>query len=153
MRGAKRCQTAHYDRALCISDSKHSPASSLILKQFTFLPWTKPHSAALFQQAKKQPWTKGLLQRPLPWPKLSQLARHKLLQAPVIYMSSVLNQPGEKRGCKTAGRAESPALHEHTWGYLKPHKAKAQIPRQVPHSLFLFQLLHQYKKWFSPSSH
>lgn len=99
MRGTKRCQTPHSYRALYISDSKHSPESSPSLKQFTFLPWAKLCLAALFQQAEKQPCARGLLQGPLPWPRLSKTLQAQAPQQRAtfqLHVSSVLNQPEKK---------------------------------------------------------
>lgn len=142
MRGAKRCQTAHSDRALCISDSRHSPDSSPSLKQFTFLPWAKPCLAALFQQAEKQPCARGLVLGPLPWHTLSKTFQ---AQAPKqsttfqLFTHLLCPEPAREREhrCKAAGRSGRPALHKTTWGYMKLHKAKAQIPQHVPQSIFV----------------
>lgn len=142
MRGAKRYQTAHSDRALCIPHSKHSSESSPSLKQFTFLPWAKPCLDALFQQAEKQPCARGLLQRPLPWPALSktlQAQAPKQSTAFQLFTHFLYPEParGKEDGCKAAGRSGRPALHKTTWGHMKLHKAKAQIPQQVPQPIFV----------------
>lgn len=125
------------------------------------LPWAKPHCAALFRQAEKQPCARGLLQGPLLWPRLSKTlqaqAPNKAPHSNYLHIASVLNQPEKKSmAIRLQGRSGKPALHKTTPGYIKlSTKTKFKFLNRFP-SLSLFQLLSlqllcQSEKWSSLS--